>query len=276
MVHFLLPATAKLIPPRSVFWPLVAVALLMPNCLQNGAAAPGGSQPAASVGAPQDKPVDITTAQEAAMAPYIKQARDSFPAVRKRFLKGLGPGQELFVTVRVYDPGNKYEQVFARVLGWEGDAIKAVLNSDLGLVKTHHRGESLTLAEKDILDWTITSADGREEGNFVGKYLDAANGNQQPEPAAIPVGAWVILKDPPRATFLIYTYIDSVAGLSGKGGPISATPKKAELKEAVDSPPITFRLPMPGLTPAVVRAAQLKALGLPVKPTWMKFFEPRR
>ena len=37
---------------------------------------------------------------------------------------------------------------------------------------------SLSFPETAVLDWTIRHADGREEGNFMGRYLEAANRTQ--------------------------------------------------------------------------------------------------
>ena len=126
--------------------------------------------------APQDKPV-LTTAEkqkkyEDAIAPYVKQARDTLPGAKAKFLAGLKHGDALFVTIRVYDDPKHFEQVFVQVTGWEGDTIKGLLASDLEVVKTHKKGELVTCKKEDVYDWTISKADGTEEGNFVGKFLE--------------------------------------------------------------------------------------------------------
>ena len=57
--------------------------------------------------APQDKPV-LTAAEKQkkfddAIAPYVKQARETLPGVKTRFLAGLKHGETFFITIRVYD-----------------------------------------------------------------------------------------------------------------------------------------------------------------------------
>jgi uncharacterized protein YegJ (DUF2314 family) len=127
--------------------------------------------------APQDKPV-LTAAEKQkkfddAIAPYVKQARDTLPGAKARFLAGLKHGEAFFVTIRVYDDPKRFEQVFVQVTGWEGDTIKGILASDLEIVKTHRKGELITCKKEDVYDWTISKPDGTDEGNFVGKFLDS-------------------------------------------------------------------------------------------------------
>jgi hypothetical protein len=43
----------------------------------------------------------------------------------------------------------------------------------LGSVTSFQTGATYDLAESDIRDWTIQEPDGGEEGNCVGKFLDA-------------------------------------------------------------------------------------------------------
>ena len=64
------------------------------------------------------------------------------------------------------------EQVFVTVKDWSDDKISGLLASKVAL-PDHKEGEPLTVAEADVLDWTIVRADGSEEGNLIGKYLDS-------------------------------------------------------------------------------------------------------
>src|ERR1051325_6330690 len=109
---------------------------------------------------------------EKAMAPYVAQARKTLPDTKKRFQKGLQPGEVLYVTTRLYNAAGRYEQVFVEVKSWKDSTIAGLLSSEPELVKEHKRGEKLTVQEKDVYDWTISKPDGSEEGNFVGKFLD--------------------------------------------------------------------------------------------------------
>jgi uncharacterized protein YegJ (DUF2314 family) len=126
--------------------------------------------------APKDKPVTSSHDQvmtfEDAIAPYVARARATLPDVKKRFAKGLNKGEVLFVTIRLYGPDKKYEQVFVEVKSWKGQTINGLLSTAPELVKSHHQGEKLVVDEKDVYDWTISKPDGTEEGNFVGNFLD--------------------------------------------------------------------------------------------------------
>jgi uncharacterized protein YegJ (DUF2314 family) len=125
---------------------------------------------------PQDKPVVSNREQlrkfEDAIAPYVKKAQETLPDAKKKFLAGLPKDQTFYVTIKLYDPSKKYEQVFVKITSWKGQTMQGILSSDLSLIHNHSRGEKLTCNESEILDWTISKPDGTEEGNFVGKFLD--------------------------------------------------------------------------------------------------------
>ncbi|WP_185816797.1 DUF2314 domain-containing protein [Hymenobacter metallilatus] len=131
--------------------------------------------------APTDRPLTITgTSAEAALrdfdkllAPAVKQARKTLPRARQRFTKGLPAGQAFFLTTRIFDPSGAYEQVFVRVQEWEGTTVKGIISNDLDVVRSFRPGQLISFPESAVLDWTITTPDGKEEGNFVGKLLDA-------------------------------------------------------------------------------------------------------
>lgn len=127
--------------------------------------------------APKDDPKDVRGEEgmakfEAAIAPYVAQARATLPEAKKRYQKGLKKGEVLFVTVRIFNTAKRYEQVFLEVKSWKDKTISGLLASNPELVTEHKRGESMAFNEKEIYDWTISKPDGTEDGNFVGKFLD--------------------------------------------------------------------------------------------------------
>lgn len=149
------PLTLALLPPASIFSLTLLVA-------QNKS--------------PQDKPV-AANAEEAkkfedAIAPYVKKARETLPGAKKKYLAGLPKNHIFSVTIKLYDPSVKFEQVFVRVTSWKGKTVEGILDSNLSIIRNHVKGEKLTCQESEILDWTISRPDGSEEGNFVGKFLD--------------------------------------------------------------------------------------------------------
>ncbi len=141
---------------------LSSVPLLVPAAAQNNA--------------PQDKPVALNAKQlkkfEDAIAPYVKKARGTLPEAKNKYFAGLPHDWVFYVTIRLYDPDKKYEQVFVRVTSWKGHTIHGILASKPGTIHNHTEGEKLACHESEILDWTISKPDGTEEGNFVGKFLD--------------------------------------------------------------------------------------------------------
>jgi hypothetical protein len=128
--------------------------------------------------APADRPHAVTSDSAArrlhtAMQPYIEQARATYPAARQRFLAGLPAGHVFFVTTRLRDETGREEQVFIAVDSILGSHIFGRIASDISTVSGYRYGEPYELTEAALLDWLISKPDGSEEGNFVGKFLDA-------------------------------------------------------------------------------------------------------
>jgi hypothetical protein len=139
------------------------------------------SEPQLSPSAPKDKPASVAPDHmdsfEAAIAPYIAQAKSTYPTARAKFLDSLPKGQYFFVTTRLYDNTGAFEQVFIAVNSIQDDIITGRIASDIGRVSGYRNGDPYTFPESDLLDWLITHPDGSEEGNFVGKFLDGYQGS---------------------------------------------------------------------------------------------------
>jgi len=108
---------------------------------------------------------------ERAIAPYIEQARKSYPGAKKRYLAGLPSGHRFSVLTKLHSPGRE-EAVFVTVTGIKGDQITGHIDSDVRGVVGYKAGDSYTLSERDIVDWVIVQPDGSEEGNLVGKFVE--------------------------------------------------------------------------------------------------------
>jgi uncharacterized protein YegJ (DUF2314 family) len=108
-----------------------------------------------------------------AEAPYIAKARATYPAARKRFLAGLPRGYSFEVRKRLVDPGAAaYEEVFIEVDAIRDGKVFGRIGNELGVVRSYRRGQRISFPESQVLDWTIVHPDGREEGNYVGKFID--------------------------------------------------------------------------------------------------------
>ena len=127
--------------------------------------------------APVDRPVQVDTDAEqarldSAIAPYVAQARATYPAARRRYLAGLPPQESFFVTVHLKDSSGRRETVFLVVDSLARDSVYGRIWNQIHSVHGYRLKDSYGTAEADILDWLITKPDGSEEGNFVGKFID--------------------------------------------------------------------------------------------------------
>jgi hypothetical protein len=124
--------------------------------------------------APQDKPYAIEDQRgyEKVIAPYVAEARKTYPQAKRRFLKGLPRGDVFFVTTRLRDSQDHWEQAFIRVQSIQDEVVTGVISSRLSVVKGYQLGQVYSFKEAELVDWTIAKPDGSEEGNVVGKFMD--------------------------------------------------------------------------------------------------------
>ena len=137
-------------------------------------------EPHLSPDAPRDKPAlygsqDIG-ALESAIAPYVAEAKSTYPAAKARFVAELPQGQYFFVTTRLHDKTGAFEQVFIAVQSIRDGVITGQIAGDINLVSGYKNGDPYVLPETELLDWLITHPDGSEEGNVVGKFMDGYHG----------------------------------------------------------------------------------------------------
>ena len=108
-----------------------------------------------------------------AEAPYIAKGRATYPAAKKRFLAGLPPKFRFEVRKRLIDPdGLRIEEVFIEVDAIKGGKVFGRIGNELNVVRSFRQWQRISFPESDVLDWTIVHPDGREEGNYVGKFID--------------------------------------------------------------------------------------------------------
>jgi hypothetical protein len=136
------------------------------------------ADPVLAPNAPKDKPSPIPSPDrfERAIAPYVTQARTTYPQAKQRFLAGLPAGQSFFLTARLSDRKGNVEQVFIAVRTIRDGIVSGRIWNDVMHVEGFRRGDSFTFPEREMVDWLITKPDGSEEGNAVGKFLDTYDG----------------------------------------------------------------------------------------------------
>lgn len=133
--------------------------------------------PYLSKDAPKDKPVPLATDEhkrkfDAAIAPYVAQARATYPQAKERFLAGLPPRHNFFVTVELRDTDGHSEVVFLAVDSLARDSVFGRVWNQINVVHGYRLRDPYVTSEAELLDWLITRPDGTEEGNVVGKFLD--------------------------------------------------------------------------------------------------------
>jgi uncharacterized protein YegJ (DUF2314 family) len=102
----------------------------------------------------------------------MKEALRTLPQAQKKYQAGLKPGETFYLTTRVVDPDGKFEQVFVQVRQWEGTYVQGTIANKLETVTSYATGQPIEFTTKAVLDWTLVRANGAEEGNYVGKFLD--------------------------------------------------------------------------------------------------------
>ena len=128
--------------------------------------------------APPDKPVRAAGGKQIdalakAEEPYIAKGRATYPAAKKRFLAGLPRNYRFEVRKRLTDPdGIRFEEVFIEVDAVKDGNVYGRIGNELGVVRSYRQWQRISFPESEVLDWTIVHPDGREEGNFVGKFID--------------------------------------------------------------------------------------------------------
>ena len=127
--------------------------------------------------APVDKPVSLTNQEQLeafykALEPYTKEALQTYPQAKERYLNGLPKGENFFLTTRLHDEQGRVEQVFILVESIKGSMVSGVISNEIRTVSGFQNGQRYEFPESEIYDWLIAKPDGSEEGNYVGKYLD--------------------------------------------------------------------------------------------------------
>ena len=109
---------------------------------------------------------------ELALADPLREALRTLPQAKKRFLAGLPSGDQFLLSVRVIATDTSFRQVSARVLGWHGTTVQALLLPSADAAKAEPL--PVSFPETAVVDWTLLRASGREEGNYVGRYIDTS------------------------------------------------------------------------------------------------------
>ena len=111
---------------------------------------------------------------QTALADPVREALRTLPQAKKKFLAGLPDGDQFLLSVRVVASDTSFRQASARVLGWRGTTVQALLLPAAADSATPAEPTPVSFPETAVVDWTLLRASGREEGNYVGRYTDTA------------------------------------------------------------------------------------------------------
>ena len=115
--------------------------------------------------------------EAAALADPVREALRTLPQAKKKFLAGLPSGDQFLLSVRVAATDTSFRQASARVMGWHGSTVQALLlpgAADSADSAGPQEPLPVSFPETAAVDWTLLRAGGREEGNYVGRYQDTA------------------------------------------------------------------------------------------------------
>ncbi|MFC4791500.1 hypothetical protein ACFPAF_05325 [Hymenobacter endophyticus] len=97
----------------------------------------------------------------------LKEARRTLDTARRQFQRGLPTGAQLYVVARGLNEAATPELLVVRVLSWRSPQLSGHIIST-----TPGTPAPIELPEGQVLDWLVLHPDGREEGNYLGKYWD--------------------------------------------------------------------------------------------------------
>jgi len=97
----------------------------------------------------------------------LREAQRTLGAARQRFQQGLPPTTRLYLTARVLNEAATPELVVVALETWQGGQLRGYI---LRAGSAHL--VPVEFAEAAVQDWLLLHADGREEGNYLGKYWD--------------------------------------------------------------------------------------------------------
>lgn len=116
---------------------------------------------------------------EEALKPHLEEAKKTYPEAKKQFLAGLAPKERFLVTVELRDDKGQKMQAYLEVKEIKDGIIKGILASEIRNLARYKRGDKHSVSESELIDWIMVKADGTEEGNFVGRFLNEYQPNKR-------------------------------------------------------------------------------------------------
>ena len=125
--------------------------------------------------AAEDQLFGMTPEMSKLIAPYIEKARATFPEVKKKYIAGdyVREKRELDVQIELADKNGDREMVFIVVIQCLGNRFQGIVANEIQLLKEYHKGDTVSFTQDQVKNWVVVDSKGNEEGNFVGKAIEA-------------------------------------------------------------------------------------------------------
>lgn len=125
--------------------------------------------------AAEDKLFNMNTDMEKLIAPYMEKAKSTFPAVKKKYIAGdyVREKRQLDVQIELADKDGMKEMVFVHVTQCLGNRFQGIIVNEIQLFKEYKKGDEVSFTQDQVKNWVVVDSLGNEEGNFVGKAIEA-------------------------------------------------------------------------------------------------------
>ena len=125
--------------------------------------------------AAEDQLFGITPEMSKFIEPYIEKARATFPAVKKKYIAGdyVRENRQLEVQIELADKDGSKEMVFLVVTQCLGNRFQGIVVNEVQHLKEYKEGDAVSFSQDQVKNWVVMDSKGNEEGNFVGKAVEA-------------------------------------------------------------------------------------------------------
>jgi uncharacterized protein YegJ (DUF2314 family) len=120
---------------------------------------------------PVDEGIVFPDPDDPALLRAHQEALRGLPRVKRRFRKGLRPGEALLVKHGFQAEEIEKEFMWVAVKTWKGARIQGQLSSEPTSCPGLRMGQAVELLESEIFDWVMVCPDGTEEGGFTTRVL---------------------------------------------------------------------------------------------------------
>jgi len=147
---------------------IIRLVIVSATCLLAACATPYLSNPWETPNRYIRIPISEQAQFNASLQPCIEHARKTFTDAKQRFQDGLPNGGNLYAIVFNDEEGTSYIEVDSA----DNDQIDGYVNFGNRIKgEAYAAGDSITLEQSELVDWSITYPDRPADGNLISKYM---------------------------------------------------------------------------------------------------------